>query len=357
MAKELRIGLIGCGDVTHVFTAPSIRAAKNARMVIAMDPIPEVADKFERAFEVPVTTRVEDVLENGMVDAVVVSTPHYLHAEYTIKAALAGKHVICEKPFAVSLAEADEMIRACKEAGVLLAVREMGRYSPLIAKARDLVSQGLIGKVFGVEIRYLVHKPDEYYAAGPNALVKSDWRRSWAKAGGGPMIINICHDLTGIRFITGLEPTRVMCEFDTYCAQTEVEDTISAIYRLDNGAIASVVATVAAQGPGSITTRLLGSTGQLYIHADEETTHRVGGSRYLKLAVEKDTAGYKAGGWNEIALPKANSSTVFMERFAQAALEGTPCEVPGEEGRRVLEMILAAYHSGRTHQAVNFPFG
>ncbi|MSQ53454.1 MAG: Gfo/Idh/MocA family oxidoreductase [Betaproteobacteria bacterium] len=355
MAKELRIGLIGCGDVTHVFTAPSIRAAKNARMVIAMDPLSEVADKFEKAFEVPVTSRLEDVLENGMVDAVVVSTPHHLHAEFTIKAARAGKHVICEKPLAVTLEQADAMIRACREAGVLLAVRETGRYSPILSKARELVSQGLIGKVFGVEIRYLVHKPDDYYAAGPNALVKSDWRRSWEKAGGGPMIINICHDLTGVRFITGLEPTRVMCEFDTYCAHTEVEDTISAIYRFDNGVIGTVVATVAAHGPGSITTRFLGSSGQITIHADEETTHRVGGARYLKLAVEKDTAGFKAGCWNEIDLPKADASTLFMESFAKAAQEGTPCEVPGEEGRRVLEMILAAYQSGRMHQAVNFP--
>ena len=169
------------------------------------------------------------------------------------------------------------------------------------------------------------------------------------------MIINICHDLTGIGFIKGLQPTRVMCEFDTYCAQTEVEDTISAIYRFDNGAIGTVIATVAAQGPGSITTRLLGSSGQIYIHADEETTHRVGGSRYLKLAVKKDIAGFKLGCWNELELPKANASTVFMERFAQAALDGTPCDIPGEEGRRVLELILAAYQSGRTHQAVSFP--
>lgn len=176
MAKELRIGLIGCGDVTHVFTAPSIRAARNARMVIAMDPLPEIADRFEQAFEVPVTTRLEDVLENGAVDAVVVSTPH-----------------------------------------------------------------------------------------------------------------------------------------------------------------------------------LLGSAGQIYIHTEEVTTHRVGGARYLKLAIEKETAGFKAGCWNEIDLPNVNASAVFMERFAQAALEGRSCEVPGEEGRKVLEMILAACQSGRTHQAVTLP--
>ena len=117
-------------------------------------------------------------MQDVMVDAVVVSTPHHLHAEITLQAARAGKHVICEKPLAVSLEQADEMIRACKQAGVLLAVREMGRYSPIVSRARELVSQGLIGKVFGVEIRYLVHKPHDYYSAGPNALVKSDWRRS-----------------------------------------------------------------------------------------------------------------------------------------------------------------------------------
>ena len=95
--------------------------------------------------------------------------------------------------------------------------------------------------------------------------------------------------------------------------------------------------------------------GQILIQAEEEARHVVGGGKFLRVSTVREVAGLKAGQWNEIPLKKNDPSVLFIERFADAALEGRACDVPREEGRKVLEMILAAYESGRTHQAVTLP--
>ena len=120
--RSLGLGLIGCGEVVFRETAPAIQAAGNAHLVRVMDIDVGRAASVGNDWGVPHTTSLDEVLADSKVDAVVVSTPHHLHVEQTLLACRAGRHVICEKPLATSLEDADAMIAACRNAKVQLGV-------------------------------------------------------------------------------------------------------------------------------------------------------------------------------------------------------------------------------------------
>jgi predicted dehydrogenase len=160
------------------------------------------------------------------------------------------------------------------------------------------------------------------------------------------LVMNLVHDIDRVRHITGLEAVRVSCEYDTFCTDTEVEDYITAIYRYDNGAVGTVTATSCARGRRGTGNRIVGTEGQVVFP----------GRQALEVFSLKGGEGLKAGEWTEIPLAEgADSRVAYTERFAEAVFEGKSPDIPGEEGRRTLEMIAGAYRAGETHQTVAFP--
>lgn len=348
--RKLKFGMIGCGEIAFEATGKAIKDARNAEMVVAMDPVLDVARSFGERFGVLYTTKVEEVLGNGEVEAVVISTPHFLHEPLTVQAAKAGKHVMCEKPIACSIDQADRMIEACREAGVFLTVSMIARYDPATVKAKELVAQGAIGQVVGLQSHLICHKPESYWNGGLTGRVKSDWRKYWEQSGGGILMMNLVHEVDRWRYITGLEVTRASCEYDTFCTNVAVEDYITVIYRYCNGAIGTVTAascTHGGRGPGN---RIVGTEGQIVF---EESEIPISALRRKRLLVftRSDVAGLKPGKWNKVPLELGGSPRqICMERFAEAVLKGQHVDTPGEEGREVLKAILAAYQSaGKRH--------
>ena len=345
MERKLKIGMIGCGEIAYKATGRAIMECSKANMVMAMDPVPEVAASYGKTFEMPYTTKVEDVLENPDVDAVVISTPHYLHAPLAIQAAEAGKHVMAEKPMACTLEQADAMISACKKAGVLLSINLVSRYAPTTVKARELVQGGVIGKVIGIQFHGMSRKPDSYWTGGYTGRVQTTWRMSKEESGGGVLVMNFVHDIDRLWYITGLSPVRAFCEYDTYKTDTEVEGYIALTYRYDNGAIGTLTASSCAEGGQGHGDRIVGAEGQILLGR--------GGMQVFTL---KGGDGLKVGEWNEVPVESAGDArTVYTDRFAEAVFEGRTPDIPGEEGRKSLEAIVAAYRAGETHQAVALP--
>ena len=345
MAEVLRIGMIGCGEIAYKASGEAIQGARNAEMVMAMDVVPDVAASYGERFGVPHTTGIEDLLGNSDIDAVVISTPHYLHEPLTVQAAEAGKHVMCEKPIACTLEQADRMIEACRKADVRLAIALVSRYSASTVKGKELVEAGVIGKVIGMQFHVMASKPDSYWRGGYTGRVTTDWRPSVEMSGGGVLVMNLVHDIDRFRSMTGLEPVRAFCEFDTFLTDVEVEDAITVTYRYDNGAIGTATATSCARGGISNGNRIVGTEGQILFE-----------NRSMKVFTTKDHPDLKAGEWTELDVSdQRNSRTVFTERFAEAVFEGRLPDIPGEEARRTLEAIVAAYRSGKTHQPVTLP--
>jgi len=322
-------------------------------MVAGVDPVEEVVSSYEAEFGIPCGTDLEAMLGREDVDAVIVSTPHYLHAPLGIQAAEAGKHVIVEKPMATTLEDADRLIETCKRRGVLLSSKESGvYYQPQTQKARELIEQGAIGEVMGLQIVGASNKPTSYWTGGYTNRVKTTWRMSKEQSGGGILVMNYIYDVYRMRYVTGLEVKRVFAEYDTFNTDVEVEDMISVNLRLENGAVGTISAGSAIPGAkrsgvrGTETSgnRIYGKQGQIVF----------AGQRLL-VFTEKSVEGLTLDDWTELTFEgvKGDSYADYFDRFAEAVFDGREPDVSGEEGRKTLEVLIAAYESGKTNMPVN----
>jgi predicted dehydrogenase len=346
----LGFGLIGLGEIAYKSTGKLLQQTQNARMVAGVDPVPEMAESYQETYGIPCSTDLKDVLEHPDVDAVVISTPHKSHVALGIEAARAGKHVVVEKPMATTLEDADALIEACRDAGVLCSPKEGGvHYQPTTVKARELIAQGAIGDVMAVYILGAANKPDSYWTGGYTNRVQTTWRKFKEEAGGGILIMNYIYDIYRIRNVTGLEVVRVFAEYDTYRTPVEVEDFITVSFRFSNGALGNLTASSCAPGAskagmrGTHTkgNRIFGTEGQI-VFADDE----------LLVYTERDIPGLERGDWTQLSLPPEEPYVTYFDRFAEAVLKGERAPIPAEEGRRDLEVILAAYESGRLNAPI-----
>lgn len=345
MAEPLAFGIVGCGEIA-VQTAKGIAQAGNARVARAMDTREELARDLAEVYGVPWSTRLEDVLEDPAVHAVYIAVPHYLHAEVAVRAAQAGKHVLCEKPICTTLADADRMIAAAREAGVGLGLPFAGLTSAANRQVKQWLDDGFIGRLAGVQVHSVSDKPESYWHGGYSGRARDDWRMSRAKAGGGYLIMNLVYDVNDLRAITGMKPVRIYAEWDTFnTPDVDVEDTISVTVRYDNGAIGNWFAGSAVPGRAeqfANGTRLIGTKGQIVLGSP------------LRIYMEEERPGLAAHQWHEIKVEEEPGSerTRRVRSFAGAVLAGQQPPVTGEDGRNALEFILAAYRSGNTHAVV-----
>ena len=335
---RLRIGMIGCGEIA-VRMAAAIASSRHAQHIMVMDTQAALAQDLGERYGVPWTDRVEDLLTNPVVDAVYIAAPHHLHASLTMQAAVAGKHILVEKPIAVTLADAEAMIAAAHANGVWLSVNFHAQVDPLCQAAKKLVADGAIGKIVGTRIVYRGDKPASYWTSGYSGRVATDWRVGKATAGGGVLMMNAIHDLNTMRFITGLEAIRVYAEYGTFDTPVEVEDFIAVTYRYDNNAIGTIEAGSAIRGgdPLHDVDRIYGTAGQLLL------------GELLQIYTTVATAGLPTNQWHELPiepLTAEEQQTAMVDGFAGPIVLGEKPTIAAEDGLAVLAIVLAAYQSG-----------
>jgi predicted dehydrogenase len=346
---RVRIGMIGCGEISNKATAKGIAAATNARLEMAMDVRKEIAADMGEQYDVAHTTDLDELLANEYVDAVYIATPHYLHAPLSIKALEAGKHVLVEKPIATSLEDADAMLAKAEETGCKLYVAYSAQVSDTMVQLRRWIAQGMLGQVTGLRIVYRGDKDPSYWHGGFTQRVHDEWRKFQQYAGGGPLIMNTVHDLNTMRFLTGLEAARVYAEYDTFTTPgIEVEDYITLVVRYENGAIGSLEAgcTLAGRDPRGAVNRIYGEKGQILFSRPSpqiyvrEAWNEIPGDKWWTMPADE---------------PDPAPRKTMIEKFARSLLKGPELPASGWDGRQALEIIVAAYQSGRTHQAVDLP--
>ena len=340
--KKLQVSLIGCGEIAPD-NAAGIRASTECELGPVMDLDEKVARNLGSRFGVPGTNSLQRVLEDPAVDAVVVAVPHYLHAEICAQAARAGKHVVVEKPLATTLADADRMIEDCAAAGVTLSVLFSFRYEPSVVRARALIDAGAIGDVVGTSLQFMTEKPASYWAEGYKGRVRSDWRGSWEKAGGGVLLMNTCHMLDYFRHITGLEVVRAYGELNTLNSPVEVEDIVSATLRYEGGQIGSVQSASLAHGERwRSDERIWGTHGSLVLAPDPA------------IYTMRKVAGLKPARWQSLKkLPPSNRVANYFDRLALALRNGEEPDITGNDGRVNLAVILAVYQASREGRAID----
>jgi len=344
--ERFRYALVGCGEIA-VATSDCILKSDAVEVVACMDVTESLAADLAGRHGVRHTTSYEDILADESVDAVILSTPHFLHAPQTIAAAGAGKHVLTEKPIACDLSQADAMIAATDAAGVKLDVLYPVRFSYPYDTARQLVADGAIGEVTAVGLRGMYEKPETYWTGGYSKRAKTDWRMLKAKAGGGMTLTNMSHNLDALVAICDMRPTRIYAEYDNLrTPDAEVEDVMAFVMRLEGGAIVNLLASSAAPGKDNDGDRIYGRKGQLHM------TYRK-----LRVWLNEPHEHLPAGEWIELTAPEGyrDGRLRHVEDFAVAvATDGEP-PVSGRQARRALEIIRGAYLSMERGRPVDFP--
>ena len=340
------VGLIGTGFIGDIHAA-AFRTVPDAEVVAVASPTPGKAKAFARqrgianAFE-----DYRDLLARRDVHLVTVGVPNYLHAQVTLDAAAAGKHVVCEKPLCRTLAEADRMIDACRRAGVLLMYAEELCFAPKYVRAKQLVDEGGLGRVF------LVKQSEEHF--GPHM----PWFWDVEKSGGGVLLDMGCHSIEYARWVLGKPRVRsVFASLGTYvhADKTQGEDHSLCIVEYEGGQTALAENSWAKQGGVDDRCEIYGSGG--FTRADllrgsSLLTYSESGYGY---AVEKagSTRGYSFTMFEEIWNYGFPQEMAHCVRCVQG--KETPVET-GEDGREVLRIISAAYESAGTGRRIDWPY-
>ncbi len=345
MAEKLGIGMIGCGEIA-VKTSGAVKDSDVVRVVNCTDPVRSVAEDLAQKHGARVSDDLDGLLADDEVEAVVISTPHFLHSPLGVKAMEAGKHCLTEKPLAHTLAGADAMIEAAGKAGVKLCVLFPLRFTFGAQKAREMVAAGAIGKVVAVKLHSMGDKPAHYWHGGYTERVKDDWRVTLDKSGGGYLIMNLIHNIDTMISIVDPRPERIYSEYGTFRTPVEVEDFISFVMRLEGGAIVSLDGSSAAIGGESFGDRIYGEKGSIALSG--------GGIKVHLLEPWEDV---KAGEWVTLAAPAGfpNTRAKVVEEFARAVMSEGEVPISGREGRRSLEIVRGAYLSMKRGSPVEFP--
>lgn len=343
--EALRIGLIGCGERGEG-CCKAIGQTADMRLAMVMDAHLERAQDLARRYGVPATADLDEILTNGDVDTVIISTPHHFHAQQATRAAEAGKHVIVEKPIATTLHDAIETVRAARRVGVHLSVNLSYRYLPHVQKAKALIEAGVLGDLFGVSLVYQVERTADYWE-GSTGRTTSDWRMWRQTSGGGVLINQVIHYLDLLRYLTAREVVEVSCAQATLENPGDIEDTAALWVRYENGAVGTVNASACTRG------------------ADLAQFHLWGRDGYLSLAPPcqfyslRMVDGKRPGQWHEFSgVHGAGPRDVeYFQRFAERVLRGEPPDVPGEEGLAAQAIVDAAYRSSQTGRTVQVERG
>ncbi|MFN3653680.1 MAG: Gfo/Idh/MocA family protein [Armatimonadota bacterium] len=345
--RDVGVGIIGSGFVAEIH-AEALKRVPNARLAAVASPTEANVRRFAERFETPHWyTDYRALLENPEVDLVSLCLPNDLHCRAAVDAASAGKHVICEKPLCPSLAEADTMIGACRDAGVKLMYAEELCFTPKYVRAKQLADEGALGRV------YLVKQSEKH--DGPHA----DWFWDVQRSGGGVTFDMGCHAIEFFRWILGKRRiTSVYAQMSTHVHRdrTEGDDDAILILEFEGGAIGMAEESWAKPGGMDDRAEIYGTEGVTYadlLYGNAMRTYSRGGYGY---AVEKagTTAGWSFTMFEEIwnyGFPQE------LQEAISAVQEDRPFQGPsGEDGKEVLRAIYAAYESARTGQKVLYPY-
>jgi 1,5-anhydro-D-fructose reductase (1,5-anhydro-D-mannitol-forming) len=253
MAKTIRWGIIGCGDVTEIKSGPGFQKAEGSSLVAVMRRDAAKAENYARRHNVPRWyADANSLITDREVDAVYIATPPSSHKDFVLQAARAGKPVLVEKPMALSVGECEEMITACREANVPLRVAYYRRKLPRFEKMRALIQSGAIGEPRAVAVKQFMK---------PGAPAAQSWKTDVAINGGGHFVDMQAHTLDWLQSVFG--PVREIGGVAVNAAKIySAEDTVSYSLRFENGVIVSgLFAYSIARAEESVT--VYGSAGEV----------------------------------------------------------------------------------------------
>ncbi len=343
---KVGVGLVG-SQFASTIHAESLKRVPRARLAAVASPTPGHAAAFAKAHGIPnAFTDYRRMLDMPEVDMVVIGAPNDVHCQIACDAAAAGKHVVCEKPLCLNLAEADKMIAACRKAKVKLMYAEELCFTPKYVRLKKLVDDGALGKVT------LVKQSEKH--DGPHAPHFWDVDR----AGGGVAMDMGCHAIEFFRWILGkprILDVYAQMATQVHADKTRGDDNALLIINFEGGATALAEESWTKLGGMDDRAEVYGSKGVAYANLLQGNSILTYSSTGYDYAVEK--AG-ETKGWTFTIYEEAWNYGFPQEfaHFVDCVADGTEPLETGEDGRAVLEAIFAAYRSAATGRKVKLPF-
>ena len=328
-------GILGAGKIAESQMAPAIAAVPGHELVAvsrrSLDAAQEFADRHgaQRAYD-----SAEELLDDDQVNAVYVATPPHLHARQTVLAARAGKHVLCEKPMALTTGEAREMVEACRTSGVVLTICHYQRFNARHQRVKSLVEEGAIGQVTAARINFSDRFPPQ-----PGV-----WHHNPEISGGGPVMDLGIHCIDLLRFLCGPAES-VAALMERLVDDSPVDDTATLLLRLANGAQAVVTShwTTANHEPERTNGLEIWGTEGSIVAAPISAKDSAGTLRVLTAEGIQDYSEEPGGPRPHVAL---------LGAFGEAVAGDGPNPISGEEGLAGLAVVEAAYESARSGHSV-----
>ena len=333
--EAVRVGVIGAGLIARRAHLPAYIESPEAEVVALAGGRVERAREVAAEFGNPrVYERWQDLVAAPDVEAVDICAPNYLHAEMAVAAARAGKHVLVEKPMALTLAEADAMIEAARASGVVLMVAHNLRFVPVYEQVKRIVADGVIGRPLSARGVFMHAGPDEFWGAD------SEWFWDERKAGGGSLLDMGIHMIDLMRWFIDEPVVEVTAMTSRLLKPTPFDDNAIAILRFLGGAIASVQASWSARPVPDRQVTIHGELGYVAMGrtpSEPLVVHVKHGDSERRYAPE---------------IPRTSTLANPFVHFVRCVRSGEAPLTGGEEGRRTLEVVLAAYESARLGRAV-----
>jgi predicted dehydrogenase len=341
----IRFGLLGCGRIarrhSELLGGGHI---DRASLVAVCDPVRPRADAIALRFGVPASYDIDEFLARKDIDAVAVLTPSGMHPAHVIACAKAGKHVVVEKPMALRLSDADDMIRACDEAGVKLFIVKQNRFNVPVVRAREALEAGRFGRLILGTVRVRWRRDQAYYD-------QDAWRGTWAYDG-GVLTNQASHHIDMLEWFFG-DVVSVHARAVTALARIETEDTAVATLKFRNGALGIIEATTATRPSdleGSLS--ILGEKGTVEIagFAMNQIRHW----RFVdELASDRDVVEKFSVNPPDVY---GFGHQAYYQHVIDCLIHQHAVLVDGIEGRKSLELISALYESIETGQEVALRF-
>ena len=345
--KKVRLGIVGIGNIGNSHAA-SVLAGKVPRLELTA--VADI-DPARRARVSGVTgfATLGEMIASGLVDAVLIATPHYEHTTLGIEALQAGLHVMVEKPISVHKADAERLLAAHTNRRQVFGAMFNQRTDRYYRKIRQLIRDGALGEIR--RVNWVItnwFRTEAYYGS-------SDWRATWAGEGCGVLLNQCPHNLDLLQWMFG-QPQRVraFCHFGKYHA-IEVEDEVTAYLEFAGGATGVFLASTG-EAPGTNRLEIAGERGKLVYENDQITFTRnaVPMSEFSRQARE----GFSAPKTREVRVPARDHGgqhNEILRNFTDAILDGVPLIAPAAEGLHSVELANAMLYSTWTGRTVELP--
>ncbi|HBN85686.1 MAG TPA: oxidoreductase [Clostridiales bacterium] len=340
--NTIRFGIAGCGMIAD-WHAQSILHVEGAELVGASSRNPKSRDAFCLKYGIKPFESYEAMLKDPSVDAICICTPSGLHASMAVQAAQAGKHIVVEKPMAITTAECDQMIEACEKYNVLLSVIFQSRYSKPFRQLKNAVDKGWLGRMTYGDV-YMKFIRDPAYYTG------STWKGTWNMDGGGALMNQGIHGVDLLLYLMG-DVKSVYGHAKTLVHDIETDDTTSAVVEYKSGALGIIQASTSVYPGVPRKIEISGNRGTVVVEEDVITSWDIKDMKVPEDVIVTKNDDFSAADPSAFTIEgHVNQFTDIVNSFRQ----GKRPFVDQYEGKRSVELVCAVYDSSKKGIRIDF---